>query len=69
MNERELYGEADHLRKYGRDYLDRLREAGFSTKVFRLEDPSLVQRYRIDMADPLVCSAKAEKPVANRESL
>jgi len=54
----ELYGETDHLRKYGRDYLDRLREVGFGTRVFRLEDPFLLQRYRIDMGDPLVVARK-----------
>jgi hypothetical protein len=48
----EFSGEADHLRKYGRDYLDRLPEAGFATEPFRLDDPSLVQRYLIDMDDP-----------------
>jgi SAM-dependent methyltransferase len=55
----ELSGEADHLRKYGRDYLDRLPEAGFATELFRLYDPSLVQWYRIDIDDPLVVVAKA----------
>lgn len=53
------YGEADHLRRYGRDYLDRLREAGFSTELFRLKDPLLAQRYRIDPGDPLVVARKA----------
>ena len=54
----ELYGETDHLRKYGRDYLDRLREVGFGSQVFRLEDPFLLRRYRIDMGDPLVVARK-----------
>jgi ubiquinone/menaquinone biosynthesis C-methylase UbiE len=25
-----LFGQSDHVRKYGRDYVDRLRESGFS---------------------------------------
>jgi SAM-dependent methyltransferase len=31
------FGQADHVRKYGWDYLDRLREAGFEVTV---EDPA-----------------------------
>jgi predicted SAM-dependent methyltransferase len=54
----ELYGEADHLRMYGRDYLDRLLEAGFVTHLYRLDDSSLAERYRIDMNDPLVVARK-----------
>jgi SAM-dependent methyltransferase len=60
-----LYGEADHLRKYGRDYLDRLREGGFATELFRLDDSSLVQRYRIDMDEPLVVAQKCGGPTVN----
>jgi len=58
----EIYGEEEHLRKYGRDYLDRLGEAGFATDLYRLDDPSLVQRYRIDMDDPLVVAQKHLEP-------
>ncbi|MBD0327083.1 MAG: methyltransferase domain-containing protein, partial [Pyrinomonadaceae bacterium] len=28
-----LFGETDHVRVYGRDYLDRLKEAGFETSI------------------------------------
>jgi SAM-dependent methyltransferase len=56
------YGEADHVRKYGRDYLDRLREAGFACEWYRLDDPSLEQRFRIDMDDPLVVAQKRSEP-------
>jgi SAM-dependent methyltransferase len=31
-----LYGQRDHVRVYGWDYLDRLREAGLETEVLRL---------------------------------
>jgi SAM-dependent methyltransferase len=55
----EFYGAADHLRRYGRDYLDRLEEAGFATELYRLEDLSLVKRYRIDVDDPLVLAQKS----------
>jgi SAM-dependent methyltransferase len=59
----EHYGESDHLRMYGRDYLDRLREAGFATALYRLDDPSLAMRYRIDMDDPLVVAQK--RPISD----
>ncbi|PJA31789.1 MAG: methyltransferase type 11, partial [Zetaproteobacteria bacterium CG_4_9_14_3_um_filter_53_7] len=28
-----LFGQDDHVRNYGRDYVDRLREAGFDVSV------------------------------------
>lgn len=33
-----LYGQRDHVRRYGWDYLDRLRAAGFAPEVIRLGD-------------------------------
>lgn len=33
-----IFGQADHVRIYARDYLDRLAEAGFSVEVFRWSD-------------------------------
>ncbi len=41
------FGQADHVRRYGRDYADRLTEAGFSVTVQRPDeifDAPLVQR-------------------------
>ena len=35
---RRRYGQADHVRRYGPDYLGRLREAGFDVDVVRLEE-------------------------------
>jgi SAM-dependent methyltransferase len=32
------FGQGDHVRKYGRDYVDRLRRAGFSVEAFGPED-------------------------------
>lgn len=32
------FGQSDHVRRYGLDYADRLREAGFSVDVFRIND-------------------------------
>jgi hypothetical protein len=32
------FGQADHVRRYGPDYVDRLREAGFSVQVTKVND-------------------------------
>ena len=32
------FGQDDHVRIYGRDYFDRLRQAGFRVTVYRLKD-------------------------------
>jgi hypothetical protein len=38
-NERaRLYGQWDHVRAYGSDYPDRLREEGFNVTAFRADD-------------------------------
>lgn len=33
-----LYGQADHVRRYGPDYVDRLREAGFEVAITQVSD-------------------------------
>ncbi len=33
-----LFGQHDHVRSYGRDYVDRLREAGFTVETWLPED-------------------------------
>jgi SAM-dependent methyltransferase len=33
-----LFGQSDHVRRYGRDYVDRLREAGFHVNVADVSD-------------------------------
>jgi SAM-dependent methyltransferase len=45
------FGQNDHVRKYGWDYVDRLREAGFLVKVERPETylaAEEIERYRLD---------------------
>jgi SAM-dependent methyltransferase len=45
-----LYGQRDHVRRYGWDYVDRLRDAGLSPEVVRLEDELTVDdiaRYQL----------------------
>ena len=34
----EVYGQEDHIRRYGWDYVDRLREAGFSVEITEVRD-------------------------------
>jgi SAM-dependent methyltransferase len=44
------FGQHDHVRQYGRDYVDRLQEAGFVVSEERLEhelDDAAAQRYRL----------------------
>ena len=33
-----IFGQEDHVRRYGPDYIDRLQEAGFSVRVARAQD-------------------------------
>lgn len=37
-----IFGHKDHVRRYGADYADRLREAGFSVKIIEVND--LIQK-------------------------
>ena len=34
----EVFGQGDHVRKCGRDYVDRIREAGFNVDVVTVSD-------------------------------
>jgi len=47
---RRLFGQDDHVRTYGWDYLDRLRSAGFEVEVVQLEEelgPDAIERHRL----------------------
>jgi SAM-dependent methyltransferase len=33
-----VFGHKDHVRRYGPDYIDRLREAGFNVEIFKVDD-------------------------------
>jgi SAM-dependent methyltransferase len=41
------WGQHDHVRRYGWDYTDRLREAGLEVEIVRTEDPDTVRRYQL----------------------
>jgi hypothetical protein len=45
------FGQEDHVRRYGWDYVERLREARLSVEVLRLEEelsPATVERHRLN---------------------
>ena len=67
-----LFGQADHVRRYGADYPDRLREAGFHVRVIAVDN--LVERPKaVEMGlteasgDLFLCTKKAQGPL--RDSL
>ena len=53
-----LFGQEDHVRCYGPDYVDRLREAGFDVQVFLPSDlvsPEEISRYGLGAAAGEIC--------------
>ena len=56
-----IFGQADHVRKYGLDYTDRLAEAGFIVNVddyARTMDEKLYQRYCLEKEDIYFCTKR-----------
>lgn len=52
-----LYGQYDHVRQYGRDFFDRLGDAGFEVTEYRKEDwlsPDELVRLSVDCEDSVV---------------
>jgi len=53
------YGQWDHVRYYGRDYADRLREAGFEVDIDRFASelpPRIIERLGLDITEDIyVC--------------
>ena len=54
------YGQADHLRAYGLDYPQRLREAGFSVQLFTMQglDEKFLKRYGLDRNEKIFLCRK-----------
>jgi ubiquinone/menaquinone biosynthesis C-methylase UbiE len=53
------YGQGDHVRAYGKDFIDRLRSAGFMVETVRAADlltEAKIQRYNCN--DTLYCCEK-----------
>lgn len=58
---RQLFGQPDHVRIYGRDFPDRLAQAGFSVNVERPQlglDRELVARYGVKTREELFLCTK-----------
>lgn len=52
-----LYGQDDHVRQYGRDFPERLRDAGFDVSEYRKEDwlrPDEQARLSVDCEDSVI---------------
>jgi SAM-dependent methyltransferase len=52
----EHFGQSDHVRIYGRDLLDRLRQAGFHVTEIDYRQqlgPDEIERYRLENAEPI----------------
>ena len=51
-----IFGQYDHVRVYGADYPNRLKEAGFRVETFMAAEhygADLVERYRLPLGEPL----------------
>jgi predicted SAM-dependent methyltransferase len=58
-----LYGQHDHVRRYGWDFVDRLRESGFRVDVVHAEDlvpPRRVRRMGLPPREPLFVCVRDE---------
>ncbi|MEN8248688.1 MAG: methyltransferase domain-containing protein, partial [Bacteroidota bacterium] len=50
------FGQSDHVRLYGKDYLDRLNSAGFNAKEFRVKDElpeSEIKQFALPLNEPV----------------
>jgi hypothetical protein len=59
-----LFGQADHVRSYGRDFLHRLEEAGFSVDVLQKQnflDKEMLGRISVACEDEVWISRKTRK--------
>ncbi len=57
-----IFGQKDHVRVYGRDYPDRLREAGFAVQELLVSDrfsAELINRYRLAPDETLYIVSKS----------
>lgn len=58
---KQYFGQSDHVRLYGRDYKDRLEEAGFSVKVdgyVRKLDTAMIEKCRLNKDEDIYCCTK-----------
>jgi len=64
-----LFGQADHVRYYGADIADRLREEGFSVDVIlpKTLDPELFRANGLSEMDYIFCCRKANHEGSNND--
>jgi SAM-dependent methyltransferase len=55
------FGQADHVRLYGADYEDRLKEAGFGVRIWMARDaePELCRQWALDPIERVYIGTKA----------
>lgn len=61
-----LYGQHDHVRRYGVDFTDRLRAAGFAIETIRARDvasPDDIDRMRLDTSQPVFLCRRPALPM------
>jgi SAM-dependent methyltransferase len=68
-----LFGQEDHVRRYGPDYVDRLDDAGFDVAEFRVTDlysDSEIRRMGLAYATGLIhhCTKRVPMPAARRHN-
>lgn len=62
-----LFGQDDHVRRYGPDYVDRLRDAGFDVQIFLPSDlfsPEEIFRYGLEGAAGEIFMCTCSTPAA-----
>jgi SAM-dependent methyltransferase len=65
------YGQSDHVRLYGLDYFDKLREAGFRVvrdNPFKNHWSDDLERYRLDIHEDIIICYKYRSPIHNQHS-
>lgn len=61
---RQVYGQADHVRIYGRDYGERLRNSGFFVKIDEYVkglDEDKIIKYKLDRDEDIYCCIKTSE--------
>lgn len=59
-----VFGQHDHVRLYGRDYVDRLSDAGFHVRVDAYAatlEPQVVAQYGINVREKLIVGTKTDR--------
>jgi predicted SAM-dependent methyltransferase len=63
MERKKVFGHSDHVRIYGKDYIDRLKESGFNVKVDRFSetlDKSTFNKYSLSKDNLFICTKNSK---------